>query len=200
MILTSLVLLPVMAHAQARAAAEPQPSTSSAMLVAELTQPVMPVELAIATAPSVTATTPSGAAAAISAVNLPANAAIKVFVRTQMTENFADAALRQGGTLEYSMFGSLPTHSSAPAVVRAVEVSLSKQEMDDQPAVSNVVVHATVDEYGFPRNVTVVHSAGSSVVDRKVLAAVNQYRFKPATQDNKPVPAAVTISIQIAKP
>ena len=37
MILTSLVLLPVMAHAQAATSTEPQPSTSSASLHAELT-------------------------------------------------------------------------------------------------------------------------------------------------------------------
>jgi hypothetical protein len=33
-----------------------------------------------------------------------------------------------------------------------------------------------------------------------VVAAVNQYRFTPATKDNKPVDAAVTIAIKIEKP
>jgi TonB family protein len=110
-----------------------------------------------------------------------------------------DAALRRGGTLEYAMMGSLPTESSAPRVTRAVEVDLSAQELAEQPAVSNIVVHATVDAYGFPRNLSIVRSAGA-VVDKKVLDAVSQYRFTPATLDNKPVDAAVTISIKIEKP
>jgi outer membrane biosynthesis protein TonB len=56
-----------------------------------------------------------------------------------------------------------------------------------------------VDAYGFPRNLSIVRSAGA-VVDKKVLDAMSQYRFTPATLDNKPVDAAVTISIKIEKP
>jgi len=193
-ILTSLVLLPVMAHAQARTSIGPQPPTSSAMLQAELTHPAGMAELAKAAA------TPAAAASAsVATVNMPSHAAIREFVQTRVTENFVDAALRQAGTLEYAMMGSLPTESSAPRVTRAVEVDLSAQELAEQPAVSNIVVHATVDSYGFPRNLTVVRSAGA-VVDKKVLDAVSQYRFTPAMLDNKPVDTAVTISIKIEKP
>ena len=193
MILTSLVLLPVLAHAQARTSTEPQPSPSSALLQAELTRPAGMAELAMAAA------TPAAASASISTINMSSHASIREFVQTRVTENLVDAALRQGGTMEYAMMGSLPTESSAPRVTRAVEVDLSAQELSQQPAVSNVVVHATVDSFGFPRNVTIVHSAGA-VLDKKVLAAVGQYRFTPATLDNKPVDAAVTIAIKIEKP
>ncbi|MGA1982365.1 MAG: energy transducer TonB [Acidobacteriaceae bacterium] len=192
-ILTSLVLLPVMAHAQARTSHEPQPSTSSAMLEAEITRPAGMAELAMAAA------TPAAAASAsVATINTSSHAAIREFVQTRVTENFVDAALRKGGTLEYAM-SSLPTESSAPRVTRAVEVDLSAQELAEQPAVSNIVVHATVDAYGFPRNLSIVHSAGA-VMDKKVLDAVGQYRFTPAMLDNKPVDAAVTISVKIEKP
>jgi outer membrane biosynthesis protein TonB len=180
--------------AQALTSIEPQPSTSSAMLQAEQTHPAGMAELAMAAA------TPAAAASAsVATINMPSHAAIRGFVQTRVTENFVDAALRRGGTLEYAMMGSLPTESSAPRVTRAVEVDLSAQELAEQPAVSNIVVHATVDAYGFPRNLSIVRSAGA-VVDKKVLDAVSQYRFTPATLDNKPVDAAVTISIKIEKP
>jgi outer membrane biosynthesis protein TonB len=56
-----------------------------------------------------------------------------------------------------------------------------------------------VDVNGIPRNVAVTQSAGS-LIDEKAIAAVNQYRFQPATLDNKPTWATVSISIKIQKP
>ena len=106
-ILASLVLLPGMA--QALTSIEPQPSTSSAMLQAEQTHPAAMAELAMAAA------TPAAAASAsVATINMPSHAAIREFVQTRMTENFVDAALRRGGTLEYAMMGS-----SADRVFRA---------------------------------------------------------------------------------
>jgi TonB family protein len=190
MILTSLVLVPVMAHAQAVTSTEPQPSTSSAM-VAELAQPA---ELAMNA--SAKAAAP---AASIAAMNTSAHAVVREVVQTRMAENFMDAALLKGGTLEYAMMGSVPTQSSAPMVTRAVEVELSTQELAEQPAVSQVVLHAIVDVNGVPRNVAVSQSAGS-VIDRKAIEAVNQYRFKPAMLDNKATWSTVSITIKIQKP
>jgi hypothetical protein len=181
MILTSLVLLPVMAHAAATTSTEPQPSSSSALL-AELARPA--------------SATP---AASIASVNMANHSAIREFVQTRMMESFADAALLKGGTLEHAMMGSVPTESSAPKVTRAVEVDLSAKELADQPAVSNVVLHAIVDVNGVPRNVAVTQSAGS-VIDKKAIEAVSQYRFTPATYDNKPTWSTISIAIKIQKP
>jgi outer membrane biosynthesis protein TonB len=193
MILTTLVLLPVMAHAQAGTSIEHQPSTSSAT-EAELTQPAGLAKLAIEAA-ATKAPAPSAAIATLGSAN---HAMIREFVQTKMTDDFADAALMKGGTLEYGM-GNVPTESSAPKVTRAVEVSLTPQELEEQPAVTNVVVHAMVDVNGIPRNVAVTKSGGS-VIDRKVIEAVSQYRFTPATLDNKATWATVSISIKIEKP
>ena len=110
MILTSLVLVPVMAHAQAATSTEPQPSTSSAM-VAGLAQPA---ELAMNAAAKAAAP-----AASIAAMNTSTHATIREVVQTRMAENFMDAALLKGGTLEYAMMGSVPAQSSAPKVTRA---------------------------------------------------------------------------------
>ena len=145
MILTSLVLLPVMAHAEA-------------------------------------------------GLNLAAAPAVATAVNTAY-----HVGASKGATLEYAMFGSVPPESSIPSVTRAVEVELSPAEMAGQPAVIDVIVNATVDVYGIPHNLSISKSAGAAV-DEKVLAAVSQYRFKPATMENQPVDAAVTISVKIQKP
>jgi TonB family protein len=197
MILTSLVLLPVMAHAQVGTSTEPKPSTSSAM-VADLSQPgspVSPAKLAMKAAVNKAA----APAASIAMMNTSTHAAVRESVQTRMAENFVDAALLKGGTLEYAMMGSMPSESSAPKVTRSVEVDLSAQEIAGQPAVSQVVLHAIVDVNGVPRNVAVSQSGGS-VIDRKAIEAVNQYRFQPATLDNKPTWSAVSITIKIQKP
>jgi TonB family protein len=159
------------------------------MVQAELTQPTALAEVAAAT------TVP----ARIAAVNTASHTGVREFIQTQMTETPIDAALRNGGTLEYAFAGSEPVESTAPIVTRAVEVNLTQPELAEQPTVTKVAIHATVDAYGYPRNLSVAQSAGAAV-DRKALEAISQYRFKPATVDNKPVDAAVTIAIKIQKP
>ena len=188
MILTTLVLLPVMARAQAGTATEPQPSTSSANVQAELTKPAGLAELAAAAAASAPATV----------LHAASPVALHESIRASYGNDFLEAALRQGGTLEYSMKGSVPAQVSAPQVTRAVEIGLSPQELSEQPAVSSVVVRAIVDEYGIPRNVAVTQSAGP-LLDQKAVAAVSQYRFKPAMVDNKATWATVSIAIKIQK-
>ena len=183
MILTSLVLLPVLAHAQSSSATEPKPSASSAN-VAELTLP----HIAAAVKP-----------AAIASFNKTNQTKFRQSVETKTIDSFADDTMRKGGTLEYAMFGDVPNQVSAPQLTRAVEISLSEQEMVSQPTVSNVVIRATVDAYGFPRNLTVAQSGGT-LVDKRAVEAVSQYRFKPATRDNQPVDATVLITIKIQKP
>ena len=194
MILTSLVLLPVLARAQASPATEPKPSTSSANLRAELTLPAGAAVYAMAGA------TPAATPTAVLPTTTIAHAAFREIVHTQMTDDFADAALRQGGTLQYVMYGGgTPTEATVPVLTRAVEIDLSQPELAAEPAVTNVIVRATVDAYGFPRNLAVAQSAGASL-DKKALATVSQFRFKPATLDNRPVDAGVLITIKIQKP
>ena len=167
MILTSLVLLPVLAHAQAGTATGPQPSTSSANVQAELTKPAGLTELAASAAP---------AASIVSAgTAMSGNAAIRESIQTRLAPSFTEAALSDTGTLAFGM-SSTPVETSAPTVTRAVEIGLTKEELAAEPNVTRVVVRAVVDEYGFPRNLAVAQSAGA-MLDHKALAAVSQYRF-----------------------
>jgi TonB family protein len=190
MILTSLVLLPVMAHAQSSTSTEPQPSRSSAVNVAELTSPVRSSVLALKAA---------GAKSAMPSTSKPLTSpSFRESVQLQATQDLGDAAIMRGGTMEFAMTGSAPTESSAPRVTRAVELSLSSDELAEQPEVSKVVVHAIVDANGLPRNVLVTQSGGHTV-DRRAVEAVNQYRFAPATVDNKPTWSTVSLAIRIQK-
>jgi TonB family protein len=201
MILAPLVLLPVLALAQTNtqsnssggSSIERKPFNSSAVYRAGVKRPAgLYSEVALAAAedkPELIASKGS--------LTAGSHVAVRESVQAKFSDDFVETALRQGGTLEYSM-NATPAEASAPKVTRAVEVELSQQEIADQPAVSTVVVHAIVDEQGVPRNVGVTKSAGKAV-DQKALAAVSQYRFKPATLDNQPTWAAVSISIKLQK-
>lgn len=196
---TTLILLPGLANAQAGAATESKQYPTSAGFLAELNKPAGLAEVAMAAALETAKPEAKTAAigGSISSETVEGHAALRESVQTQVMDNFTEASLRQAGTLEFSMKAT-PVETSAPQVTRAVEVDLTPAEAAETPAVSKVVVRAIVDENGIPRNVAVTQSAGP-VVDRKALAAVNQYRFKPATVDNQPTWATVSIAIKIQK-
>jgi TonB family protein len=176
-VLTYVLLIPVLAHSQTGSQAEAKRSSSPVVLQAELKHPA---DLAT-----------------MAASGYSGRLAIHETVHEEYSGDFLEAALRLGGTLEYSMKSSAPAQT-APKVTQAVEVQLSPEELAQQPAVSNVVVRAIVDEHGIPRNVAVTHSAGK-VLDERAVAAVSQYRFTPATIDNRATWATVSIAINIQK-
>jgi len=194
MILTTLVLLPVLAYGQVSTPAERRPTSASDILEAELTRPAGLAEVAMATASSTVA---AESAASVS-INPAGHALYREFIQTQIRNAFTDTALHQAGTMEYSIRGSEPTESSVPKLTRSVNLQLSQQELAMQPATTQVAVRAIVDQYGFPRNLTIAKSSSENV-NQKALAAVSEFRFKPATVDNKPVEAAVMIAIKIEK-
>lgn len=177
MILSTLVLPSLLGLAQAAVAVEPKPMNPSVALLTEA------------------ATTH----ASLVAVNAGMNAEIKESVRAQFVgQDFVQAALRQGGTLEYAFKGDTPMQSSVPRVTKAVEVDLSPAELAETPAVTSVTLRAIVDENGIPRNVSVTKSGGAKV-DQKAIAALQQYRFAPATIDNQPTWSSVVVTIKIQK-
>jgi TonB family protein len=61
-------------------------------------------------------------------------------------------------------------------------------------AAQHMVVSFRVDENGAPQNVHLVKSV-SQTVDERVMAAVRQYRFVPATLDDQIVPVDVNLVI-----
>jgi TonB family protein len=187
-IISSLVLVPVLAHGQTIAPAQSKPVTPSTQLRAEVTQPAGLAAVVKASVAADVASTMSSASPVT----------VREYVSTQLTEDFTQEALRRAGKLEYGLGGSAPTETVAPRMTRSVVVQLSGEDLATTPDLSQVVIGGTVDEYGFLRNLTVTHSAGAAV-DKKALEAVNEFRFKPATVNNQPVQASVTIAIKIQK-
>lgn len=58
----------------------------------------------------------------------------------------------------------------------------------------DVIVSLLVDQEGIPRNVQVVQGMGNEF-DEKAVEAVEQYRFRPATQNGEPVPVNLKVEV-----
>jgi TonB family protein len=83
----------------------------------------------------------------------------------------------------------------APKLIYAVSVESTDEWSARRSAFDKkVVVEMLVDEKGVPSDLKVVNSIGTEM-DKNVLAAVSQYRFKPGTLDSKP--AAVPLKLEI---
>jgi|SRR5579863_2334987 len=65
-------------------------------------------------------------------------------------------------------------------------------------AKEHMVVNFTVDENGVPQGVHLLQSV-SPAVDGRVLNAVRQYRFAPATLDDRKVPVEVNLHVEFAE-
>jgi len=187
-ILSSLVLVPVLAHGQDIKPTQSKPVEPSAQYQAEVTQPARLAAIVKGAVKADVAST----------MNSASSVAVREYVSTQLTEDFTQEALRRGGSLVYGFGGSEPNEMIAPKLTRSVVLQLSGDDLAATPDLSQVVLNGTVDEYGFLRNLSVSHSAGSAV-DKKALEAVNGFRFKPATVNNQPVQAAMSIAITIEK-
>ncbi len=59
-----------------------------------------------------------------------------------------------------------------------------------------VVLRVEVSAAGAPLSIAVVSTSGHTVLDKAALAAVEQWRFKPAAQAGTPVNGAVEVPIQ----
>ena len=89
----------------------------------------------------------------------------------------------------YSVGGSvLP-----PSVLHSVEPEFSEEARKAKFS-GNVLVSLIVGSDGKPRNVRVLRGVGMGL-DENAKAAVEQYRFRPATKDGKPVAVAMNMEV-----
>jgi TonB family protein len=83
----------------------------------------------------------------------------------------------------------------SPKLLHSVSVST---EGDLESALPNfervAIVDLIVDEEGKPSDLKVTKSVGPAM-DRNVLAAVSQFRFKPGTLDNQPTAVPVALEV-----
>lgn len=184
LIYPALILLPVLAHAQAKTQTSTLTAASSSAPVATL--------VAKANTPRVVS-----APAATAGASAPVDPGTEIMVPVHQTvvEHNGSGISSNDSTLGYS-FGAVAT--TAPKLIQASPLAMSLREMESETAVADVVLQFTVDLAGSAKNVKVVRSGGATL-DKRAIEAVNLYRFKPATQNNVPVEAPVTVEIKIKK-
>ncbi len=179
-LVATLVLIPVLAHAQASTSTE-QPTQTTATLVAKATPPA-PMAPAKSAAPA------ASSSIAGTAVSVPVHV-----VMHQITpdDDYSTEALQSGGTIAYKFNNN--SKETSPELIHIVQADLAPAQFAQG---SDIKVRLTVDAYGIPQNIAVV-KATDAVVAQKTIAAVSQYRFKPATRGYLAVPADVSIDVKI---
>jgi TonB family protein len=85
----------------------------------------------------------------------------------------------------------------APKLVHFVDLSSENtQPWTNVTANRTVTVGLIVDETGKPKDLKIIKSAGP-IVDKNVLEAVSQYRFRPGTVSNQPVAFPLNLEVNI---
>ncbi len=83
----------------------------------------------------------------------------------------------------------------APKLIKESKITVATTDFYTQDLASQfVLLHLLVDENGKPQNVQVIKSANPQV-DSRVLAAVRDYRFSPATLDHQTIPLQLDLRI-----
>ena len=82
---------------------------------------------------------------------------------------------------------------SAPIVLFQPEPEFSEEARKAKVA-GNVLVYLQVDRQGHPQHVRVLRGIGLGL-DEKAVAAVRQYKFKPAMKDGRPVPVEMNVEV-----
>jgi TonB family protein len=179
-ILTSLALLPVLAHAQVAAA------PAGTQTLASVSQP----KLVRASAN----TAPTAAPAAIAIAPVSYHDVVHAVVNNDLR------AAKYTSSLGYTFYGDNQANDpnvKAPVLIRTVGRTLPLAQVQEASN-TDVTVHVIVSPAGVPEFATITRSAGPAI-DKGTLAAVREYRFKPATVDLVPVEADLTLNIQLQK-
>ena len=181
LLLLSFALLPVAAHAQTK------------------------VVSSVAPAPTMTASVHSPRAAVVVPASLPVVAdkpaadvsthliSTKQTIRATVSQDFA---YPQDGS-EGAVFGS-PNFVELPKLEKYSSVSIAQADLAKAPSQTVVTVRMGVDPMGIPQDLSIVRSAGDAV-DADTLAAVRQFRFKPASVEHVPAYSTVTLDVTIDK-
>lgn len=79
---------------------------------------------------------------------------------------------------------------SAPTLVRAVQMpGLARMQ-------SELVLNLWVDAHGVPSHIRILQG-GDLAQNEKIIAAVRQYRFKPAMENGKPVLVEMNMEVSV---
>ena len=87
---------------------------------------------------------------------------------------------------------------SAPKLIYSVDASFPSAKEQPSHFQGIVVLKMVVDRKGLPNNVEVVQGLAPKF-DKSAVAAVKQYRFRPAMHDGLPVDVSVNVEVNFAK-
>lgn len=104
-------------------------------------------------------------------------------------DRFGDSALPSSDNDTFR----LPPGAKPPTILRVVDPEFSDAARRERFE-GVVAVSAVVNEEGMPTQIRVERSVGHGL-DEKAVAAVSQYRFRPATLDGKPIAARIRITV-----
>jgi TonB family protein len=94
----------------------------------------------------------------------------------------------------------ISTGVTAPKLISTVEIpSVNDFPRSFDNSNKTVVVSMIVQENGKPTDLAILRSGGAAL-DKNVLAAVSQYRFKPGTLDKQPTAVPVNLEITLVHP
>jgi TonB family protein len=91
----------------------------------------------------------------------------------------------------------LSTGVTPARVVSSTNVTLTPAAVETLPFDAEVVLKLNVDQNGKAQDVQVIKSP-NHYLDGPVATAVRQFKFEPATLDNQPVAADLTLTVVLA--
>jgi TonB family protein len=127
------------------------------------------------------------------AQNATAEKASPESVTAQEAANQPAPDLATSGASAGSPYGSLSEGPAGGHEIRAALPMVTREPLVDRSELApdtdgNVVVEITIDEAGNIVGKVVIASLGAEV-DAKVLAALDNWKFRPATRDGVPIPS-----------
>jgi TonB family protein len=88
------------------------------------------------------------------------------------------------------------TGVTSPKIVRSTDIVLTPEIAGTIPAEAEVVLKLNVDEQGNPEDIQILKS-DSALLGERVMDAVREFRWRPATLDNQPIPVGLTLNVLV---
>jgi protein TonB len=85
-----------------------------------------------------------------------------------------------------------------PTLVHTTDIIVSPEFRENVQDDSKVVLKLNLDQQGKAEDIQVIQSVNPTL-DREVVDAVRQFRWRPAKLDNQPVPTDVTLKVVVQR-
>jgi len=86
-----------------------------------------------------------------------------------------------------------------PQLVYSTKIEIPAAEISDAfPNPSRLILKVNLDETGTPKDVRVLQSLSQNV-DARVIAAVKQFRWRPAVLDNQTIPVDLKLVVEVQR-